>query len=93
MKKFLVIKVLNVFSPTVESSFDDLNDAKKYASLCKKACDNKYDFVVAGLLQAKSWGELSNTSTSLNTQPCLLDILAQQLINKFSLKTRLNKLS
>lgn len=50
MKKFLVIKVLNVFSPTVESSFDDLNDAKKYASLCKKACDNKYDFVVAGLL-------------------------------------------
>lgn len=36
MKKFLVIKVLNIFSPIVESSFDDLNDAKKYASLCKK---------------------------------------------------------
>lgn len=50
MKKYLVIKVYDIMHPAVQTSFDSLEDAKTFASLCKKMDDGKYDYVVAQLL-------------------------------------------
>ena len=42
MKEFLVIRVYNVMSPVVEASFDDEDDARQYADLCKLRDGGEY---------------------------------------------------
>lgn len=51
MKKYLVIKRYNVTSPVVETSFDVKEDAFQYARLCEVRDDNKYEYIVAEVLQ------------------------------------------
>ena len=48
MKEFLVIKNYKVMNPVVDASFDDENDAKRYAELCKLRDGGEY--VVAKLI-------------------------------------------
>lgn len=48
MKEFLVIKNYKVMNPIVDASFDDENDAKRYAELCKLRDGGEY--VVAKLI-------------------------------------------
>ena len=50
MKKYLVIKMYNLMNPVVEASFDNKEDAVNFASLSKRANDNKYDYTVAQLV-------------------------------------------
>ena len=42
MKEFLVIKNYKVMSPIVEASFDDEDDARQYAELCKLRDGGEY---------------------------------------------------
>lgn len=48
MKEFLVIKNYKVMNPIVDASFDDENNAKRYAGLCKLRDGGEY--VVAKLI-------------------------------------------
>ena len=42
MKEFLVIKFYKVMNPVVEASFDDEDNAKQYAELCKLRDGGEY---------------------------------------------------
>ena len=42
MKEFLVIKNYKVMNPIVDASFDDENDAKRYAELCNLRDGGEY---------------------------------------------------
>ena len=42
MKEFLVIKSYKVMNPIVDASFDDEDDAKQYAKLCKLRDEGEY---------------------------------------------------
>ena len=42
MKKFLVIKNYKVMSPVVDASFDDEDNARQYAELCKLRDGGEY---------------------------------------------------
>lgn len=42
MKEFLVIKNCKVMNPIVEASFNDEDDAKQYAELCKLRDGGEY---------------------------------------------------
>lgn len=53
MKKYLVIKRYKALSPAVETSFDVKDDAFQYARLCEVRDDNKYEYIVAEVLQCK----------------------------------------
>lgn len=53
MKKYLVIKRYKALSSVVETSFDVKEDAFQYARLCEVRDDNKYEYIVAEVLQCK----------------------------------------
>ena len=53
MKKYLVIKRYKSLSSVVEASFDVKEDAFQYARLCEVRDDNKYEYIVAEVLQCK----------------------------------------
>ena len=53
MKKYLVIKRYKALSPAVETSFDVKDDAFQYTRLCEVRDDNKYEYIVAEVLQCK----------------------------------------
>lgn len=53
MKKYLVIKHYKALSSVVETSFDVKEDAFQYARLCEVRDDNKYEYIVAEVLQCK----------------------------------------
>lgn len=42
MKEFLVIKSYKVMSPVVDASFDDEDNARQYAELCKLRDGGEY---------------------------------------------------
>lgn len=89
MKKYLVIKRYKALSPAVETSFDVKDDAFQYARLCEVRDDNKYEYIVAEVLQCKRGDEYKTSALSLTDftfgKLCLqIHIPAQQLINKFS---------
>lgn len=42
MKEFLVIKSYKIMSPVVDASFDDEDNARQYAELCKLRDGGEY---------------------------------------------------
>ena len=48
MKEFLVIKNYKVMNPVVDASFDDEDNARQYAELCKLR--DRGDYYVAKLI-------------------------------------------
>lgn len=53
MKKYLVIRRYKMMDACVEASFDVKDDAFQYARLCEVRDDNKYEYIVAEVLQCK----------------------------------------
>ena len=53
MKRYLVIRRYKIMDACVEASFDVKEDALQYARLCELRDDNKYEYIVADVLQCK----------------------------------------